>query len=224
MSFSTTSFDPLWVGVAEPLRQRIIEGTIPLGQPLSENQLAAEFGVSRTPVREALRILMEEGLIEMLPGRKLRVTLPDPTDIREIYDMRWVLESEALRRLATNAELTEQTCLKLEEHCKKGDQALLARDRQSLALANGHFHEEIVLALNNHRMMAQFRTVLNLITMYRHQTLQSDAWATAGSSDHVRLTDLIRNRRLQAALNLLRNHLNHAQAVLAERLSRPLSG
>jgi DNA-binding GntR family transcriptional regulator len=219
MSISANSFDPLWVGVAEPLRRRIVEGEIRPGQLLSENQLASEFGVSRTPVREALRILMDEGLVEMLPGRKIRVAVPDPIDVYEVYDIRWLLESEALRRLKANPQLAQETSDRLEQHCRAGDAALANRDRHGLALANERFHEELVSALNNRRMLAQFRTIYNLIALYRHQTLQSDTWAAAGNADHIELIGLIRNGDLDASLALLRDHLVHAQEVLASRLS-----
>src|SRR5690606_15392296 len=114
MSLSASRFNPLWLTVVEPLRRRIVEGEILPGQALSENQLAAEFGVSRTPVREALRILMEEGLVEMLPGRKLRVVVPRPEDIHEVYDIRWIIESEAIRRLTSQAEHAALVCKKLD--------------------------------------------------------------------------------------------------------------
>ncbi|MEI2415402.1 GntR family transcriptional regulator [Orrella sp. JC864] len=216
--FSANAFDPLWVSVAEPLRRRIVEGEIPPGQLLSENQLAQEFGVSRTPVREALRILIDEGLVEMMPGRKVRVAVPDPQDVREIYDVRWLLEAEALRRLAADPPLCERTCAQLQRHCQQGSEALAQQDRRQLAAANERFHETIVAALGNRRLIAQFRTIYNLISLYRHQTLQSEGWAQAGNADHARLVELIRAQDLDAALTLLKEHLDHARQIMLERM------
>ncbi len=212
-------FDPLWVSVADQLRWRIVQGEVAPGQALSENQLASEFGVSRTPVREALRILMEEGLVEMLAGRRLRVALPDPVDVREVYETRWLLESEAVRRLAADPAAAQATCAQLQAACGEGDTALRHQDRQGLARANERYHEALVLALGNRRLTALSRTLYNLIALYRNQTLQSERWAAAGNVDHLALLEHIRAGRTDEALALLRSHLDEAQAVLAERLA-----
>jgi len=219
MSFSPSSFNPLWLSVVEPLRRQIVEGELLPGQLLSENSLAAEFGVSRTPVREALRILMEEGLVEMLRGRKLRVVVPKPDDIHEVYDMRCIIESEAIRRLAAAPGRAAATCEKLDVYCRNGDEALRKNDRKGLARANEQFHEEIVLALGNRRLHAQFKTIYNLISLYRHQTLQSERWAAQGHDEHAALVELLRKGEGDAALKLLRRHLELAERVLTERLS-----
>lgn len=219
MSFSASSFNPLWLSVVESLRRRIVEGEFLPGQLLSENSLATEFGVSRTPIREALRILMEEGLVEMLPGRKLRVVVPKSDDIHEVYDMRWIIEAEAIRRLALDPQRAAEICNKLDVYCKNGDEALRQNDRKGLARANEQFHEEIVLALGNRRLHAQFRTIYNIISLYRHQTLQSESWALKGHDEHASLVKLIRQGRSDAALAVLRHHLEVAERVLAERLS-----
>jgi len=212
--FSANAFDPLWVSVAEPLRRRIVEGDIPPGRQLSENQLAQEFNVSRTPVREALRILIEEGLVEMLPGRKVRVAVPDPVDVREIYEVRWLLEAEALRRLAADPELSGRVCGQLDRYCLEGDDALAKKDRRALAAANERFHETLVASLDNRRLVAQFRNVYNLISLYRHQTLQSGQWGAESHREHAQLVELLRARKLDEALALLGQHLDHARQIM----------
>lgn len=219
MSSSSSSFNPLWLSVLEPLRRKIVEGELLPGQLLSENSLASEFGVSRTPVREALRILMEEGLVEMLPGRKLRVVVPQQEDIHEVYDMRCIIESEAIRRLAAAPEQAAAVCDKLDEHCRSSDEALKKRDRKGLAVANERFHEEIVLSLGNRRLHAQFKAIYNLISLYRHQTLQSESWASQGHAEHGEMLRLIRTGQGDEALRLLRHHLVLAERVMVERLS-----
>jgi len=210
----SSPFDPLWLRVLEPLRRRIVQGEFQPGEALSENRLAAEYGVSRTPVREALRILIDDGLIEMLPGRKLRVTVPQPTDVREIYDVRWILESEALRRITADPGLAARLVAELEACCDLGEQAWKDRDMQALAQANERFHELLISALDNRRMLAQFRNVHDLITLYRTHTLKSEQWAQAGVAEHRELTRLLHEGDTEGALKLLAAHLDHAQQVL----------
>jgi len=97
--FSVNTFEPLWLRVYQPIRERILWGDLLPGANLSENQLADEFGVSRTPVREAVRLLVGDGLVAVSPGRKMRVVLPTIKDIHEVYDFRSIIECEAVSRL-----------------------------------------------------------------------------------------------------------------------------
>ena len=71
ISFNT--FEPLWLKVYKPVRERILKGYLLPGAMLSENELADEFQVSRTPVREAVRLLINDGLVGVSPGRKMRI-------------------------------------------------------------------------------------------------------------------------------------------------------
>ncbi len=216
MRSERSRFDPLWVFVADSLRRAIVEGALPPGAPLSENKLAAEYNVSRTPVREALRLLLEEGLVEMLPGRKLRVAVPRLADIREVYDIRWVLESEAVRRI-TQDDKAAPILAAMKAACQAASAALGKRDLTQLAAANERFHAALVSALRNERLIAQYRTVHNLITLYRHQSLRSETWAEAGTAEHGRLLKLLQSREQDAALALLRDHIERARDVVCRQ-------
>ncbi|MET7399671.1 GntR family transcriptional regulator [Dactylosporangium sp. NPDC005572] len=84
--------------LAERIRNRIMTGEIPIGAQLRQAELANDFGVSRTPVREALRQLQTSGLIEVLPNRGAVVSVPAPWDVREAYEVRAELEALAAAR------------------------------------------------------------------------------------------------------------------------------
>jgi DNA-binding GntR family transcriptional regulator len=217
MANDPSLFDPLWTRVANPLRRAIIEGVIPPGALLSENRLAAEYGVSRTPVREALRLLMEEQLVEMLPGRKVRVAVPRPENVYEIYDVRLVLESEAVRRLVRDPGAAS-VCERMAKACDTSDRALARRDLAALAEANETFHAALVSALRNERLLAQYRGIHNLITLYRHQSLHSESWAEDGTAEHRPLLDRLTQRDEAAALDLLRTHIERARDVVCRRI------
>lgn len=209
-------FDPLWTRVADPLRRAIIEGVLPPGELLSENRLAAEYGVSRTPVREALRLLMEEELVEMLPGRKVRVAVPRAENVHEIYDIRLVLESEAIRRLVRDPGAAS-VCQRMDKACEQSDRALASRDLKALAEANEDFHAALVSALRNGRLLAQYRAIHNLITLYRHQSLHSEGWAEDATAEHRPLLERLRTRDETGALDLLRTHIERARDVVCRR-------
>ena len=217
MANAPSPFDPLWTRVADPLRRAIIEGVLPPGELLSENRLAAEYGVSRTPVREALRILMEEELVEMLPGRKVRVALPRAENVHEIYDVRLVLESEAVRRLVHDAGAAS-VCERMARACDASDKALADRDLAALAEANEDFHAALVSALRNERLLAQYRAIHNLITLYRHQSLHSEGWAEDGTAEHRPLLEKLMQRDEAAAVALLRTHIERARDVVCRQI------
>jgi DNA-binding GntR family transcriptional regulator len=84
--------------LAARIRAKIMSGEIPIGAPLRQAELAAQFGISRTPVREALRQLQTGGLIEVVPNRGAVVRVPVPWEVREAYEVRAELESLAARR------------------------------------------------------------------------------------------------------------------------------
>ncbi|GLY29044.1 GntR family transcriptional regulator [Kineosporia sp. NBRC 101731] len=82
------------------IRDRIMSGALPMGMPIRPAELSTEFGISRTPIREALRRLQSDGLIEMLPNRAASVRVPAPWEVREAYEIRAQLEGLATARAA----------------------------------------------------------------------------------------------------------------------------
>ncbi|MDP3621717.1 MAG: GntR family transcriptional regulator [Polynucleobacter sp.] len=214
IAFNT--FEPLWLRVYQPVRERILKGYLLPGAMLSENQLAEEFEVSRTPVREAVRLLINDGLVAVSPGKKMRVMLPSPKDIHEVYDIRSIIEREALRRLFDDKKLPA-ILARMERYCDDGDKALKRKDIDGLARANEQFHSCFMDALKNDRLLDQFRAMHQLITMYRLQTLQNDIWAETGNQDHRNLIEKIKTKKIQDAINLLGKHIHGAEETLVKR-------
>lgn len=90
------------------MKEAIVKGSLEPGQLLSENKIASKLKVSRTPVREALRRLEQETMVKMLSGRRLIVSVPSVQDVEEIYDLRLMVETEALRRISQDDGLIQQ--------------------------------------------------------------------------------------------------------------------
>lgn len=109
-----TDDGPLVDDIAARIRARIMNGELAIGNPLRQAALAAEFGVSRTPVREALRQLQNGGLIEMQPHRGAVVRVPAPWEVRQAYEVRAELEGLAARRAASR--ITERQLAEMREH------------------------------------------------------------------------------------------------------------
>ncbi|MFD7325903.1 GntR family transcriptional regulator [Streptomyces sp. NPDC059875] len=128
--------------VCEGLRDRIITGRLKPGDRLVERDVAEEFGVSRVPVREAIRILMGEGFLQALSPRRIVVKQLSRQDVENLFDMREALEVLAVRRAAerrTDAQLDE-----LRELLEEARTATLSGRAERISRANTAFHHHIV--------------------------------------------------------------------------------
>jgi DNA-binding GntR family transcriptional regulator len=144
---------PLRAGVIEQVRGAILDGRLPAGAPLVEARIAEELGVSRAPVREAVRMLEEEGLVVSIPYRGAFVTDVTPETILEIVDARSVLEAFAAERALPR--LREDGIRRLRELYRLMDQAADADDPAGLIEHHLAFHRTIY-ELASHGLMLDF--------------------------------------------------------------------
>ncbi len=143
---------PLRDIVAEGLRQRIYDGALEPGARLVEREIAAEFGVSRLPVREALRALQNEGLLEQSGARGMRVCELSHRQVSELYDVREVLEELAARQAAERVYLGAKPLLDVT--MAEVNEAVERDDIAHAHIANSRFHDEIV-QLSGNELLAQ---------------------------------------------------------------------
>lgn len=128
--------------VIAEMRRRIIKGDIEPGAPLSELALTEEFGVSRTPVREALKQLQTEGLVEIRPRVGTFVTTPSRREIMELFEMKELLEGAAARLLARRGRVAEIDLL--ERNLREADAAVERDDRERYAELVQEFHDLLI--------------------------------------------------------------------------------
>lgn len=161
--------------VYERLRESIVNGVYPAGDPLIETALAAQFSVSRTPIREALRRLEQDGLVER-GSRGMHVRSRSPEEILEIYEVRITLEAAAARAAAERH--TPLDLARLEQI----HQAMLTAstdDPERLASTNRKFHE-IIWSMSHNATLIDLLTRLHAhLIRYRETTLTyQDRWQT----------------------------------------------
>jgi DNA-binding GntR family transcriptional regulator len=130
---------------AAAIRARIMSGEIPIGAQLRQDELAKSLGVSRTPVREALRQLQTGGLIEVVPNRGAVVRVPAPWEVREAYEVRAELEGLACVRAVSR--ITDDAIAEL-----RRTNAVLNGRSKSTTAANDHFHTLIHEVAGNDRL------------------------------------------------------------------------
>jgi DNA-binding GntR family transcriptional regulator len=145
--------------VAARLRTLVVSGTLQPGEHLVEERLTERFGISRPPLREALRLLQQEGLITRLPRRGVVVTPLTAEDVREIYSLRSALEHLAIE---LGVPVVDPARLEvLRSALAALDRAANQRDREALLDANLRFHQALC-ALPNHRRLLQAYQSLTL--------------------------------------------------------------
>ncbi len=138
--------------IYETLRQEIITGAIPAGSRLTEERLAADYGVSRTPIREALRLLQREGLVQVIPGRGATVPSISQQDIIDIYQCRAYLRGLVSRLAAERKD--PQTLARLQSLLRVMEDAVARNDLNAYFVGMVNFDEAICEAAGN-RVLTQ---------------------------------------------------------------------
>lgn len=207
---------PLREAVLRELKTAILEGTLKPGQPISENRIASKLSVSRTPVREAIRILERENLVSLLPGRKVIVSVPSRRDIEEVYEIRAIVETEALRRITP-----DNTALirRLEECVEEAEKVGKAGDLREMAKINNRFHLTIISALKNQRLHRFMDSLNDTISRFRYYSLTSKGTAQF-EEEHRQIVAYLKAGNTEEALSLLHHHLMKPKDLLSELFSK----
>jgi DNA-binding GntR family transcriptional regulator len=214
------SYVPLRTAVYEVLKEGILSGVLKPMSPVSENTIASKLNVSRTPVREALRVLEQEGLISILPGKKAIVSVPSDQDIQDIYDIRRIFESDAIRKFTPgHTELIR----KLEECVAATRQALDKGDVQKLASTNNTFHLLINSVHTNKKLLKFIDSIYDSITRFRIYSLDKDDFAEDTYEEHRELVELLKTGKTGLAIEKLEQHLQAAEIKLRSRFSNAAS-
>lgn len=211
--------------ILRSLRERILNWHYPPGRHLGEEMLCAEFSASRIPVREALRVLAEQGLVDKVPNQGCYVKQPDVEGIHQLYDHRLALELFVVERLAETGpgpELEasvratwEPLLLIRADEPVDGDVLVKADEEFHLGLARAVGNPSIIEALEDINERLRFVRLVVITTPHRVQT-------TAG--EHLAVLDALVKKDAEAARRALRQNINHArnkvEIALANALTR----
>jgi DNA-binding GntR family transcriptional regulator len=202
--------------VYENLKRRIIDCELIPGMPINEADFANELGVSKTPVREALRQLERDGFVENVPGRGSTISHLTPLDIREILEIREIIETGAAKHVAQFQPHDEALMKKRAEHQQ------LLRDEpggEQLVHEWGEWedvHLSIVQALGNHTFLKMYEDLLDRIKRIRNHFGQRFTQRRFHEiiSEHLRILDAILEGDPDRAEQTVRQHLQNAGAFL----------
>ncbi|PWE37570.1 GntR family transcriptional regulator [Pseudomonas prosekii] len=202
--------------IEETLRSAILDGRIPCGSALRQQDLADLFGVSRMPVREALRQLEAQALLNVIAHKGAVVAPLVQGDAAETYELRILLESEALRRsipLLTNADI-ELAAGYIEEMETQHDYSEMGR-------LNRLFHMTLYSKAPNRRLLRLIEDGLNEEERFLRFNLEKMGLGKLSQEDHRELLRAVEHRDIERSVKLLTRHLNRGVEVIAGFLESP---
>ncbi|TQF77276.1 GntR family transcriptional regulator [Elioraea sp. Yellowstone] len=207
--------------VAELIREMIIQDTLPPGAPIRERALAEQLQVSRTPLREALKILAAEGLVEIEPHRGAVVAAPSPTEMRELLQLLGVIEAyagELAAASATEEEIREITALHYEMLA-----AYTRGDRLTYFHRNQAIHLALVRATRNRTLVAHHGRINARVYRARYiSNLETQRWEKA-IEEHEAILAALQRRDGAGLAAILREHVlrgwDETQILLAAQVA-----
>ncbi|MGZ4299122.1 MAG: GntR family transcriptional regulator [Solirubrobacteraceae bacterium] len=208
---------------ARLIRQGIITGELPPGQALRETELARQMGISRTPIREALRLLQNDGLVEFTPNRGASVKAYSAADLQDVYNLRAALEGYAAQTAAQH--ITDQQLEALHDSCERYEGLRSSSENLSLlAEENLVFHNTILAAAGSQRLSAMVRQVTALPLIYKSYLTYSPENRRTAEEHHRAILASLKRRGGDEARGMLEDHILWARDLAIAHLALAPAG
>jgi DNA-binding GntR family transcriptional regulator len=201
------------------LRELILGGSLQPGVVISQVELARQLGVSRTPLREAMRMLQEEGLIEAEPNRRARVTRFDPADLDTVYGCRVMLES--LGCVLTVRTISDEEVERLERALDAMREHAEAQDVERWQAAHRDFHRGLVSRANDQfgRTIAAYQDRSERYWLMFIRGSGTSSGLTMRDAEHRAIFEAAKNREAAETAALLARHLSRTALTLMAQLA-----
>ena len=183
--------------VAGKLREMIRKGVFVRGQRIIEAEICEQIGVSRTPLREALRMLESEGLVELFPHRGVHIRQPSMNEIQEMFEVMGVLEGTCAR--LTAEKMTPAGWRKIERLHQKLETHYAEGDREKYVAVNNVFHALVQELAGNRVLDDVVAKLREKVALYRHQQIYEDRRFDESIREHREILDALRRRDPDAA-------------------------
>lgn len=200
--------------VLERLRSQIIHGDLPLGRLLSERQLAEELGVSKTPVREAILQLKNEGLVYVFPQRGASVFSLSAAEVVDLCDFRLAVEGAALAMaMERNPKALVTDLSAIAQAMRK---ARSRRDARAYLTLDTDFHTAFFKHCGNHHMRESYDRFVGKIAALRTHLAAKPMHTKLSFREHVAIVDAVANRDPDQVKEVLRTHIGRTRETYAE--------
>lgn len=203
---------PLRDVVFNTLREAILKGELKPGERLMEIQLAERLGVSRTPIREAIRKLELEGLVLTFPRRGAEVAKMTEKNMREVLVVRKALEVLAVE-IACEV-ITQPQIVELKEVAKAFEQSMKSKDLKKIAEADVRFHDLIYQSTGNHRLLQILNNLREQIYRYRIEYLKEESTYPSLLQEHQALIDGLKNKDKEFVKDIMKRHIENQERTV----------
>jgi DNA-binding GntR family transcriptional regulator len=202
--------------VASRLRHRIHTQDLAPGQRLDELELCQEFSVSRTPLREALKVLQSEGLVKLIPRRGCFVTEITGTDLANIFSVLMILEESST--VDAVARMNDSDLRRLKRLHQQLENAVTSKNLNAYMEANSNFHEELHAIANNPWRDGIIRDLRRIQMQFRYRSLSLHGRLENSLEEHRQLLQALEQRDSKLASSLMRQHIEN-QWLAMHRMS-----
>lgn len=207
---------PLRDVVFNTLRQAILKGELEPGERLMEIQLAERLGVSRTPIREAIRKLELEGLVLMIPRKGAEVAEISEKSLREVLEVRRSLEELSIELACQR--ISEEGIKELEGAEEAFAQAVKTGEIMTIAESDEHFHEVIYAATANSRLVQIVNNLREQMYRYRLEYIKDEDKRQILVVEHEHILRAVCSRNIAEAKNAVREHIDNQQLTITKNL------
>lgn len=209
-------FLPLRDVVFKTLRKEILMGELKPGTKLREVSLAQQLGVSRTPVREAIRMLELEGLVKMVPRKGAHVANITEKDLTDALDVRNALEKLAIELACER--ITEKHIEDMKDNCKEFEIAIPSHDAQKLAAIDEQFHDIIFSATYNTRLIQMLASLRQVLYRYRLECLKDENTHEQMLREHLTIIDNLEKHNVEEATGNIAAHITNQAHIVSKRI------
>lgn len=216
-SIDINQFMPLREVVFTTLRQAILKGELQPGERLMEITLANKLGVSRTPIREAIRKLELEGLVVMIPRKGAHVAHITEQELNDVLEVRRGLEEMAIRKACER--ITKEELLNLEKAARAFSALTETDNLVALAEADVKFHDVIYEATHNRRLVQLLNNLREQMYRYRMEYLKDAASRILLDKEHKEICKAIREKDIQKAHDYICQHIDNQQRSIVKSIS-----
>lgn len=216
IGYQDEEYLPLRDVVFQTLRKEILMGTLKPGERLMEMHLADRLGVSRTPIREAMRMLEREGLVVMIPRRGAEVASITVKELRDVLEVRRSLDALAIN-LACD-RITPQMLQALREACLEFEHLTLQRDVAEIAAADVRLHDIILQASDNNRLMQLVNNLAEQMYRYRMEYIKDDRNHPRLIEEHRHILDCIERKDKPEAERAAKRHIDNQEKSIIMKL------
>lgn len=216
ISLNMDEYLPLRDVVFNTLRNAILTGELSPGERLMEIKLADKLGVSRTPIREAIRKLELEGLVVNTPRKGAEVANISAADLRDVLEVRKSLEILAIN-LACQ-KMTQESLDELYENIQEFKRSIDSKGATDIAYTDVSFHDIIYKSTGNNRLIQILNNIREQMYRYRLEYIKDrESWKTL-VDEHMAIYEAIKNRDSEAAVRAILTHIDNQEKKICEKM------